>query len=201
MRIGFALIPDQQFIEKIMEAVNGLARQGIFLNYLGYTGNIPNIILFQGNFNKKFQYTTVVETIINTISENKLTYTNVLYDGNGWYIAEFRRDEWIVNLHKTLLQLIKDYIVNDQKNNDQELKYMTLEEKKAYDKYNYKFAGNPYISYLILWRTDGKYNYRLMNFISNRMINVPKKIEICKIMAYEIGDNNTCKKILYELEL
>ena len=56
MRIGFALVPDQQFIEKVMEAVNGLARQGIFLNSLGYTGNIPNIILFQGNFNKKFQF-------------------------------------------------------------------------------------------------------------------------------------------------
>ena len=100
MRIGFALVPDQQFIEKVMEAVNRLVRQGIFLNSLGYTGNIPNIILFQGNFNKKFQYTTVVETIIDTISENKLTYTNFLYDGNGWYIAEFRRDEWMVNLQK-----------------------------------------------------------------------------------------------------
>lgn len=82
MRIGFALVPDQQFIEKVMEAVNGLARQGIFLNSLGYTGNIPNIILFQGNFNKNFQYTTIVENIIDIISENKLEYTNVLYDAD-----------------------------------------------------------------------------------------------------------------------
>lgn len=181
--------------------MNGLSRQGIFLNSLGYTVNIPNIILFQGEFDKNFRYTTVVEKLIDVIKDRRVVYNNVLYDGNGWYIAEFRRDDWITELHTYLLKLIKNDVIIKHDENNLDFQYMTKEEQNSYNKYNYRYAGKPYIPYLILGRTDNKYNYRLMNFISNRMIKIPKRVEICKVIAYEIGENNICKRILYELEL
>lgn len=202
VNIGFALIPDQATIEKIVDVEAKISEVYGFTSKLRIGHNLPHITIFQNTFDDKIPYVTLLNKTaveFTRLNEGRVHFTDVIYEYGGWYFYLLQKTDRLQELHEYILYHSKDYIVDKPKTIDEALPYW---QKKGLLDFGYRYSGEAYMPHITLAKTaESERNDAVIQGFSTELKDAVKEAEIQKITAYRIDENGSYVETLSEIVL
>lgn len=202
MKIGFALVTDEHFLEKIVNISNSMSKKCNFLNDLGVEHNLPHTTLFQGEFQDDFDFHEALKQIYSEMIKLNITsidFTNVQYVPEGWYFYICKKTNELQALHEYTLQLVKDNVVLETNRLDRDVKNLSQEQIAGILNYGYRYSGEAFLPHITLARTKEKNNTDIINEFNEKLSVIPNNSRIQRITVYTMGENGTHKDTLDEI--
>lgn len=204
MKIGFALIPEDSFIEEIIALEGHFHNKGRFLHRLGFETNLPHITLFQGDIDNHLDYKTMALDILDTLRRLSLPpiihFSNISYVEKGWYFLKCDKTELLLAMHNFVLEQIKPYIILPPNRLERSLEYLTKTQYNAIMEYNYRYAGEAFYPHITIGRSKEK-NKTLLNEMNNAISKLKNSSMISRITVYKMGKDGTHEETLYEIRI
>lgn len=205
MNIGFALITNSPFFDKIIEMENKYHDTAGFHNTLGSENNLPHITIFQGTMSEYINYQKIANQLAikykSICSENTLDFNDVVYVPEGWYFYECQTTEVLTQLHNCCLSLVKDYIVLNPNRLERNLSALTNDQISGIRDYGYRYAGKAFYPHITIGRTSSKKDEALLREFKSAFHSFTKTTSIRRITVYEMGPDGTHASTLYEVNL
>lgn len=204
MKIGFAIIAEQEFLEQIVSFETKFHDRAGFLNHLGTVHNLPHITLFQGEMKEAINYCNIADEIaseyVRRYANRRLIFTNIEYVPDGWYFLLCKKNAELLSLHYHLLKEVYPYIILPENRLDRRVEELTEEQYNAILQYNYRYAGEAYYPHITIGRSLQKDNLLLKEMNrAKEYLNLLPRAE--RITVYKMGENGTHEDTLYEVKL
>ena len=158
MEIGFAILPDKEFIEQFITVEHKHHNSLGFMDYLGMETNTPHMTLFQG----KLVNNTNCEGVVNQVASliRTMNYKFVEMDkvesfSKGWYFYLAKKSTQLINIHLETLELCKKKIILDPLRIAKET-CVTAAQYEKLQKYGFKYAEEEFIPHIVIGRTEVK---------------------------------------------
>ncbi len=211
MDIGFALLPDKEFIEQFINVEHNHHNTLGFMDYLGFETNVPHMTLFQGNLVNSMNCESVVNqlaSLIRTMDYKFVEMNSAECLSKGWYFYNAKKVPQLINVHLETLEMCKKNIILDPLRIAKE-PCATAAQYEKLQKYGFKYAEEEFIPHIVIGRTENKL-LELGNEITNELkrqlavgsLNeslkaVKNPFEIDSIICYQMGPNGICERVLY----
>lgn len=204
MRIGFALVTDDEFLRQIVEISNEVGRRHAFLDELGLQHNLPHTTLYQGYFADDYNYRAALDNIAALCRQDGVTtmeFTDVQYVNLGWYFYVCNETDAIMQLHNDALDLIEQDIVLDPIRLQRDISVLPQDQQEGILRYGYRYARTAFMPHITLGRTREEEDPAIMQELTDRLHAISRNSRIQRLTVYEMGPNGTHKSTLAEIRL
>lgn len=205
MKIGFALITENPFLEHIVKTENELSLKHHFLSDLGIEHNLPHTTLFQENFRDDLLYEDALFWIARECKKlgiADLEFADVRYIPDGWYFWCCNKTDKLQILHDFVLSVISDYIILDPDRMEKCAKGLTEKQMHGLSKYGYIYSREAFFPHITLARTsEHKEDKQIIADFNDNLLSVGKTAKIQKLTVYKMGDNGVHEDTLAEVRL
>ena len=203
MKIGFALIAENTFVNQIVALEREFHDKAGFSDILGTVNNLPHTTLFQGEMRVNIDYREIAEHIASEylkLSKTRtLRFTHVKYVPHGWYFLLCRKSKVLSALHYQVLSKVEPYIVLP-KERFEGTKDLPKAQREAIRNYNYRYAGEAFYPHVTIGRSAVKSDTVLneMNLALNQ-IELSPRVE--RVTVYKMGINGVHETTLFEVKI
>ena len=203
-KIGFALIAETNFVNKIVNLEHDFHEKAGFFDSLGIIKNLPHLTLFQGEMNDKMNYQEVADKIARVFDEMDsspmLHFTHIDYIPQGWYFLLCEKSKELEALHFEVLRMIEQYISLPEDRLTRCTNDMPRAQIEAIQRYNYRFAGDAFFPHITIGRSSER-NEDVLNEMNMVIKQINLSPSVDKITVYKMGRNGTHEETLYEIKL
>lgn len=204
MKIGFALITEQAFLEDVVCLEQSFHDRAGFADRLGTVGNLPHITVFQGDFDPETDYRMladgVADDFLRLFPDRRVEFRGVEYISKGWYFLICDKTDAFVELHSSLLDKIRPFINVTPFIATDQVDDLSEEQELGIRNYGYRYAGQAYYPHITLGRSSG-FDSEVLKEINDNLNGMPDWATISRITVYRMGNNGTHSETLYEIEL
>lgn len=212
MEIGFALLPDKEFIEQLVNIEHRQHNTLGFTDYLGFETNVPHMTLFQGNLVNNLNCEDVVNKIVSlirTMDYKQVEMGSPEYFPKGWYFYLAKKSPQLINIHLETLELCKKNIILDPMRITKE-PCATANQYDKLQKYGFKYAEEEFIPHIVIGRTPVKlfeYENDITNELRRQLAigslkdalkDIRNPFDIESVICYQLGSNGVCERIIFK---
>ncbi|MDJ0615538.1 MAG: hypothetical protein QNJ63_02125 [Calothrix sp. MO_192.B10] len=205
MKIGIALIPNQEMIASIIQLQQKVADCCILHPQLGTDINLPHITLLQGRFAESVDLIEVVSDTHQYFLEGnyslEVRLQGIKYVPLGWYFLQPHNNPLFADTHQFVFERLKDCMVVTDEDKQKDISRSTLLEQSNYLNYGYRFIGQAFEPHITLGRTVN--NLPCNHEEQLRLIFESSKQDyqgtIQRITVYKMGINGSHAETLYEM--
>jgi 2'-5' RNA ligase len=206
MNIGFALIPNRIFLDKLIQFQRDINQKYNFTPSLSLENNLPHITILQGTFADSFDYDVVALLLSKKLEQgnNTLFFSEIIVKGLGWFFLLCRKDPWLQELHEYACNLLQEQmIVTEAVQTADDLAYLTPIEKHHHLTYGYRYMKDAYLPHITLGRyiAEDKENVHLYCQRLWREYALSTSQHIERLTVYEMGNQGAHAKTLWEYNL
>jgi 2'-5' RNA ligase len=201
MKIGFAIITEDRFVNRIVALEHEFHDKAHFFNTLGLVRNLPHITLFQGEMKEDINYFEIADYIADKsaklfISRN-LRFKDIKYVPHGWYFLMCKKSKELFTLHNLVLNKVKSFVVLPDDRMERITEEMPIVQREAIREYNYRYAGEAFCPHITIGRSDSK-NEMILDEMNFAITQIDKVALVDRITVYKMGANGTHEETLYE---
>ena len=212
MEIGFALLPDKEFVEQLIDVEHKHHNTLGFMDYLGFETNIPHLTLFQGSLINNVNCEGVVgqiASLIRTMNYKKVEMDKPGYFPKGWYFYTAKKASQLMNVHLETLEMCKKSIILDPMRVAKE-PCATAAQYDKLQKYGFKYAEEEFIPHIVIGRTEIKLfdnetditselkRQLAVSSLSESLKAVKNPFEIESAICFQLGPNGVCERVIHK---
>jgi hypothetical protein len=206
MNIGFALIPNQIFLDKLIQFQRDINQKYNFTPSLSSEDNLPHITILQGTFTDSFDYDAVALLLSKKLEQgnNTLFFSEIIIKGLGWYFLLCRKSTWLQALHEYACELLQEQmIVTEAVRKADDLAYLTPLEKHHHLIYGYRYMEEAYLPHITLGRYITEHQEDVLLYCQRlwRKYALSTSQHIKRLTVYEMGVNGAHAKTLWKHNL
>jgi hypothetical protein len=206
VKIGFALIPNQLFLEQLIEMQLKINQKYSLQPSFSMEANLPHVTIVQGNFQEELDYKKTAHLLSQQIEsvDVSLSFTDFIYKELGWFFLLCQKDRWLLDLHQTACNLlIEDMVVTEESKQADDLLFLSPLERHNHLTYSYRYMGEAYLPHITL----GRYITEIHAEVLHDFQNIWQKYSISalqsmeRLTVYKMGLNGAHAKTLWEIKL
>lgn len=206
MNIGFALIPNQIFLDKLIQFQQDINQRYNLTPSLSLEKNLPHITILQGTFADSFDYEAKASLLAKKLEQrnNTLFFFEIIVKGLGWYFLLCKKDPWLKALHEYACNLLQEHmVVTEAVQKVDDLDYLTLQEKHHHLTYGYRYMKEAYLPHITLGRYIAEDQEEVLLWCQRLWIKYALSTaqQIERLTVYEMGVNGAHAKTLWEQNL
>lgn len=206
MNIGFALIPNRIFLDKLIQFQWDINQKYNFKPSFSLEKNLPHITILQGTFADSLDYEAIALLVAKKLEQgnNTLFFSEIIVKGLGWYFLLCKKDPWLKALHEYACNLLQEYmVVTEAVQTADDLAYLTPIEKRHQLTYGYRYMKDAYLPHITLGRHIAEYQEKILLYCQRlwRVYALSTSQHIERLTVYEMGVNGAHAKTLLQYNL
>lgn len=204
MKIGFALITDSPFFDRVIDLEHAFHDEARFFDSLGSEKNLPHTTLFQGYMDDSIDYRAIADMtakgFVRLVPDRIVRFKDIVYVPEGWYFLECVPDVRLNELHSLVLSAVKPFIQLDPARMDRNMEVLSPEELEGVRVYGYRYAAKAFYPHITIGRSRAL-DEPILKAMNEAVDRIERKTFFSRVTVYKMGNNGTHEATLYEVRL
>ena len=205
-KAGIALVPPKATIAALIDFQEGVLKSIDLEPVWGFEKNLPHLSLLQGSFDRSSDFREILQDLRDwfPLKGVGLDVTFADYVPVGWFFLVTERPNWLRRLHERAVKLSAPHLIPPSRPVKKKIDHYTEAERTNYLRYGYRYIGDCFSPHITLGRVrrieDVEVGKKCIADLL-RWSEVPTRLPISEIAAFEVGENGAFAATLESVPL